>query len=61
MGIKVEKINKLMNFKQKKWLKPYIDLGTELRSKAENKFQKNICESINLDFFWKLVDVKKDW
>ena len=31
-----------MEFEQKKWLKPYIGLNTQLRSKIEINFQENI-------------------
>ena len=36
-----------MKFKQKKWLKPYIDLNTEQRVKAKIKFQVNISKGLN--------------
>ena len=49
-GMKVWKQNERMKFKRKKWLKPYIDLNNDLRSKAESKFKESICGSINNKF-----------
>ena len=50
-----------MKHKQKKWLKLYIDLKTELGSKAENQFQGKFCRSKDKVFSGKFVgDVKKE-
>ena len=48
--MKVKNLNEDMKFKQKKWLKPYIDLNTKLRARAANKIQENNCESTNKTF-----------
>ena len=34
-------------FNQEAWLKPYIDMNTKLRAKANNDFEKNFCEIMN--------------
>ena len=60
MGMKVKKRNKVMKFKQKEWLKPYIDLNTQSRSPAENEFQETFCKRMNNNFSGKFVeDVRK--
>jgi hypothetical protein len=37
-GVILKKIKKVISFKQKAWLKPYIDLNTKLRQAATNEF-----------------------
>ena len=49
MGMKVEKKIETMNLKQKKWLKNYSGLNTQLKSKAGKKFS---------GFFWKSMNNK---
>ena len=39
-GLKLKEVCRVIQFKQKAWLKPYIDMNTELRKKAQNEFQK---------------------
>ena len=35
-GLILKKVPKVIEFNQKAWLKPYIDMNTELRKKAKN-------------------------
>ena len=40
------KIQEVLKFKQPDWMKIYIGLNTEKRTKANNKFEKNFFELI---------------
>ena len=46
-GLKLKKVHKVLQFNQKAWLKPYIEMNTELRKKAKDNFEKE---------FFKLMD-----
>ena len=37
---KALKVHRKIKFNQKDWLKPYIDMSTELRQKPKNNFKK---------------------
>ena len=37
----LEKVHNVIEFNQEAWLKPYIDMNTILRTKANNDFEKD--------------------
>ena len=39
-GLILQKVNRVIQFNQKAWLKPYIDMNTKLRTEAKNDFFK---------------------
>jgi coproporphyrinogen III oxidase len=55
LGVRFDKLHHVVEFKQKKWMQPYIEGSNALRTLAKNDFEKDFIKLMNNAVFGQTI------
>ena len=59
MGLALTSIHRVIKFKQSRWLKPYIDICSDLLSKSTDDFDKKLFKLLPKSVYGKTIETKE--
>ena len=60
LGLRVKKVHRCLKVSQSKWLSAYIDLNTDMRQRAANKFEENFFKLMSNCAYGKCCESKRN-
>ena len=59
-GLVLKKVHRMIKFNQNAWLKPYVDMNTDLRKKDKSDFENYFFQGCIMQFLEKLCKIREN-